>query len=201
MSELDKMTGNKILICCFGGMALKMGGILPFEFLTYLSSIYTNVCDLVFYIDKKHCCYHQGIDGITNNIENTVEYLNKKINSYKYDKIIFMGVSAGGYASILFGSLCNNITNVISFIPKVKLDNPINKKYTNLKDVINSNTKYILFGDKSITNIRDSHHISQCEILEHFTNVTIFKKENINLKILRDTGVIKNIIDNIIYTD
>lgn len=200
MSEVASINGNKILICCFGGMALKMGGILPFEFLKYLSSIYADVCDLIFYIDKKQCCYHQGIDGITNNIENTVDYLNKKINSYNYDKIIFMGVSAGGYASILFGSLCNNVTNVISFIPKIKLDGPINKKYTNLKDVINSNTKYMLFGDKSITNVHDSHHVSQCEMLEHFTNVTVFKKEKIDLKKLRDTGVIKRIIDNIICT-
>lgn len=41
------MSGNKIikknsenLIVCFGGMALQMGGILPFEFLNYLSKIY-----------------------------------------------------------------------------------------------------------------------------------------------------------------
>jgi hypothetical protein len=197
MSELYKINGNKTLICCFGGMALKMGGIVPFEFLTYLSTIYTNDCDLLFYIDKNQCCYHKGIDGISKNIENTVEYLNQKI--HKYDKIIFMGVSAGGYASILFGSLCNNVSNVISFIPKVNLNNPMNKKYKNLKNFINPNTKYILFGDKSITNIQDNHHISQCELLEEFSNVTIFKKENIDLKVLRDTGVIKNVIDDIIY--
>jgi hypothetical protein len=202
MSELNKICGNKILICCFGGMALKMGGILPFEFVRYLSSIYTDVCDLLFYIDKNRCCYHRGIDGISNNIEDTVGYLNRKISSHKYDKIIFMGVSAGGYASILFGSLCNNVSHVISFIPKVKLNNPVNTKYMNLKEVVNSNTntKYILFADKSITNIHDHHHISQCEILESFTNVSVIKKEHIDLKNLRDTGVIKNVIDSIIYT-
>jgi hypothetical protein len=36
MSELEIINGNKNLICCFGGMALKMGGIPPFEFLNYL---------------------------------------------------------------------------------------------------------------------------------------------------------------------
>jgi hypothetical protein len=51
MSELKIIKGHKILICCFGGLALKMGGILPFEFLNYLSSVYTNKCDLIFYID------------------------------------------------------------------------------------------------------------------------------------------------------
>jgi hypothetical protein len=197
MSELEKINGNENLICCFGGMRLQMGRIPPFEFLNYLSSIYSDNFDLLFYIDKNQCCYHKGIDGITNSIEETVIYLNNKIGN-KYNKVIFMGVSAGGYASILFGSLCNNITNVISFIPKVKLNNPINKNYSNLKNIINSNTKYILFGDLSIKDIYDYHHISQCEILENFINVKIFKNPSIDLKILRDTGVIKNLIDEII---
>jgi len=33
-------------------MALAMGGILPFEFLNYLSKIYKKNTDLYFYIDK-----------------------------------------------------------------------------------------------------------------------------------------------------
>jgi hypothetical protein len=56
-----------------------MGGIIPFEFLNYLSNTYNNNYDLLFYIDKKQCCYHKGIDGITNNIDETVLYLNNKI--------------------------------------------------------------------------------------------------------------------------
>ena len=69
-----------------------------------------------------------------------------------------MGVSAGGYASILFGSLCENITHVISFIPKVVLNTPYDKKYANLKTVINTKTRYILVGDESIKNKNDNHH-------------------------------------------
>jgi hypothetical protein len=198
MSELKMINGHKYLICCFGGMGLKMGSIPPFEFLKYLSSMYINECDLLFYIDKKQCCYHRGIDGITNNIEDTVLYLNNKINN-KYEKVIFMGTSAGGYASILFGSLCNNIHSVITFAPPTKLRNPVNKQYTNLRDIINTNTNYILFGDKGIANVNDSHHISHCERIEDFTNVKVFKKNHIDLKVLRDTGVIKSIIDDIIY--
>lgn len=43
------------LIICFGGRALKMGGILPFEFLNYLSKTYDKNTDLYFYIDKHQC--------------------------------------------------------------------------------------------------------------------------------------------------
>ena len=70
MSEHKIIKNNsKNLIICFGGMALKMGGILPFEFLNYLSKTFQKNTDLYIYIDKKQCWYHKGIDGITNNID------------------------------------------------------------------------------------------------------------------------------------
>jgi hypothetical protein len=199
MSELLIVKNHKFLIVCFGGMGLKMGGIPPFEFLHYLSSVYGNECDLIFYVDKYQCCYHKGIESISTNIDETVVYLNSKIAENNYDKIIFMGTSAGGYAAILFASLCNNVNNVISFIPKTILNKPVDKKYSNLYNFINSNTKYILFGDVNITNVNDNHYISQCENLKDFPNVQIIKINGLDLKKLRDTGVIKNTIDNIIY--
>merc|ERR1712050_311769 len=81
---LLKSTVPKVLIVCFGGMRRQMGGILPFEFLRYLSSIYTDKCDLRFYIDAKQCWYHKGIEGISNNIDETTEYLKDKINERDY---------------------------------------------------------------------------------------------------------------------
>ena len=194
-SEYKIINGNKNLIICFGGMALKFGGILPFEFLNYLSSIQIN-CDLIFYIDKYQCWYHKGIQGITNNIEETILYLNNIIKDY--EKVIFMGVSAGGYAAILFGSICNNVNHVISFIPQTILVNPINLNYSNLKKIINKNTKYILYGDKSVKNINDNHHISQCKNIECFINVKINENEDCYLNEIRDSGIIKTMIESII---
>ena len=198
-SEYKIINGNKNLIICFGGMALQFGGILPFEFLNYLYSTYENDCDLYFFIDSYQCWYHKGIKEITNNIDDTVLYINNIIKSGNYNKVIFMGTSAGGYAAILFGSLCNNVNNVISFIPQTILKEPINSNYSNLKSVINNNTQYILYGNINIQNIYDSHHISHCENIECFPNVKVIKNNNYNLKKLRDTDVIKNIIDKIIF--
>lgn len=198
MSEHKIITGNKILIICFGGMALQFGGILPFEFLNYLSSLYLGVCDLCFFIDKNQYWYHKGIQGITNNIDETVLYINDIIKNGNYERVIFMGVSAGGYAAILFGSLCNNVNNIISFVPQTILENPINSNYSNLKSVINKNSSYLLYGDKSVKNKNDVHHISHCENLEHFQNVKIIKGEKCILKQLRDSGYIKNLIDTLI---
>ncbi len=197
-SEHKIINGNKILIVCFGGMALQFGGILPFEFLNYLSSEYVDKCDLYFFIDKNQCWYHKGLKDITNNIDETVLYINDIIKKGNYEKVLFMGVSAGGYGAILFGSLCNNVNNVISFVPQTRLNNPINSEYSNLKNIINKNTNYFLYGDKSVPDVNDFHHISHCENLEEFTNVNIIKGDNCNLKNLRDNGYIKNLIDNII---
>lgn len=197
-SEHKIINGHKTLIVCFGGMLLQFGGILPFEFLNYLSSIYLNKCDLYFFIDPHQCWYHKGIKNITNNIDETVLYLNNIIQKGGYKKVIFMGVSAGGYAAILFGSLCNNINNVISFIPQTILKKPINLNYSNLKNVINKNTSYMLYGDMSDHNIESLHHISHCKNLEHFQNVKIIEGKHGNLKKLRDDGFIKKTLDALI---
>lgn len=198
MSELLKFNNCEYLIICFGGMGLKMGQIPPFEFLNYLSSIYKDKVDLAFYIDREQCWYHRGFKGITKNIKQTKRYLNKKIIQNKYKKIIFMGVSAGGYASILFGSLLK-VSHVISFIPRTKLDkNYYNEKYKDLKKFINNQTKYIIYGDLSEKNINGNHHISQCMNIESFKNVILVKKKHVDMKKLRDNGEIKNLIDNIL---
>ena len=203
MSEHHIIQNNsENLIVCFGGMALKMGGILPFEFLNYLSKTYKKNVDLYFFIDKHQSWYHKGIDGITTNIDETVLYLNSIINKKNYKKIIFMGVSAGGYASILFGSLCN-VSSVIAFIPQTRLvfkkrtNNIVNKKYKDLKTIINNQVEYILHGNLEEKNIHNWHHISQCRRLECFQNVKLICHKRLDMKRLRDNGTIKKNIDNI----
>jgi hypothetical protein len=178
-------------------MGLQFCGTLQFQFLNSLSFIYTD-CDLLFYIDKNQCWYHKGIQGITNNIDSTVLFLNKIIKDGNYEKVIFMGISAGWYASILFGSLCNNINKVISFNPQTILNNQIDLKYSNLKNIINKNTKYIMFWDTSIQNKNDNHDILQCKNIECFSNVKIIKINGLDMRQLRDNGSIKELLDGIL---
>lgn len=194
------ISGKKNLIITFAGSALLFGGIPPFEFLNYLGKNYTNECDLVFFIDNYQCSYHKGIKNISNNIDETAVYINDIIDSGNYDKIIFMGNSAGGYAAILFGSLCKNVSNVIAFIPQTILKNPIDLKYSNLKNFINNKTKYLIYGNKNIILKNDPvHHISHCENIDCFPNVNVIKADSCNLKELRDNGFLKKMIDNIIF--
>ena len=186
---------NIYLIVCFGGMSSSFMGEPPFEFFNHLSSIYINV-DLSFFIDKKQCWYHKGIDGLTNTIDETVDYLKQLISTKKYKHIIFMGSSAGGYASILFGSLCN-VQTVIAFFPQtIHKQKMSDSKYHDLKRVINESTKYILHGDVLNIKKNDLHSIHECYHISEYKNLEIIKHKGFNLKLLRDTGVIKDQINS-----
>lgn len=201
MSEYKFIQDNsENLLICFGGMKLSVGNILPFEFLNYLKKINLKNTNYYFFIDKNQCWYHSGINGITNNIDETVIYINNIIKKNKYKKVVFMGVSSGGYASILFGSLCN-IDTVIAFIPRTTYNDKMeDQRYFDLKEIINEKTKYILYGNTKIKkkNKNSHHHISECENLSLFKNVEIIYNNGCNMKELRDKGVIKKILDNVL---
>ena len=197
MSEQKIIKKSQNIIICFGGMAEKFAQMLPFEFMRYLSGIYDDV-DMCFYVDRHQCWYHNGLKGITTNIDDTIEYLKSIINGHTYDKIIFMGVSAGGYAAILFGSLCG-ATHVVSFIPQTILEEPINDKFKNLRDFINPKIKYLLYGNIGIKDKTNIHHIHHCYNISDFDNVTLKTFANKNVKVLRNEGTIKKEIDEIFH--
>lgn len=191
MDEHKIVNGHKKLIVAFGGLVNKLGGIPSFEFLRYLSSTYDDV-DMVFYFDRSQSWYHHGIGGISTNVNETVTYLNNLIENY--DKVLFIGVSAGGYAAMLFGSLCN-VDHVVSFIPQTVLDSPQNKgfAYRDLKQVINPTTKYLVYGDTEATS--PNHNFRHCQHINCFPNVTVIPGVRVNVGKLRDKGVLKQIID------
>lgn len=185
----------------------------PFEFLNYLSKTVPENTDFIFFVDnhKPQCWYHKGFKDITKNIDESVIYLNKIIKRKPYKKIIFMGVSMGGYAAILFGAKCN-VTNVIAFIPQTILTNEKKhkeEKYNNLKIVIHNcnnrfakKTNFLLIGNKDCCPFKDNlHHISHCYNLQDFENVKIIGYEAVDMKKLRDSGTIKGFLDEILLTN
>lgn len=183
------------LIISFACHAKWFGGIPRFEFVNFFESNFKNI-NKQFYIDKHVTCYHKGIFGISNNIDETVTYLKNEIKDYK--NVIFLGVSAGGYASILFGSLLN-INTVLAFIPQtLRRDKYIDEKYRDISKYINNTTKYYIYGNLSVTDIKDTHHISQCERISHHPNVFITRVKNFDLKKMRDNGELYLILNKLI---
>lgn len=189
------------IIVSFGSRALHFGHILPFEFLRFLDTSYPNTSKL-FVVDKAQNSYHSGIEGISKNIDETTKYLHEKIKSYKY--IYFLGISSGGYASILFGSLLN-VTAIIAFIPQTIRDKKtiltyVDDKYADLVPFINATTKYFLYADSTFKNENDPHHISQCTRISHNTNVSITIKKKMKFSTMKTSGELFEIINNVIIS-
>ena len=198
-SELTIQNNKDTIMVCFGGFALKMGGIAPYDFLKFITTKFPEV-DKIFYRDTQQMCYHFGIDNISKDIDTTVNYLKTKINNYK--RVIFTGTSAGAYAALLYGSLLN-VTDVLVFNPVTILygrKDLYNLKYIDLSknNIINNTTNYYLCGDKSIKNENDSQHIKHCINISNYRNVKIMYKNGLDLRQMRESGELYNIYKSVI---
>lgn len=186
---------SKTLIVSFAGHGLKYGGVPKIEFANFLETYFSHI-DAQFYIDNTCSSYHHGMQGVSTNIDETVEYLRQRFEGY--DKIICLGASAGGYAAILFGSLLK-VDTVMAFIPQTILKHKDREdKYRNLAPFINPGTKYHVFGDISITDENNCHHISQCENIAKHSNVKLERMYGVNLKALKYTGQLLRIFKEIV---
>jgi hypothetical protein len=149
---------NKNLIVCFAS-----NGHTGFERKTSLMKLKYERNDFdVLYLRNRYQWYLGGLNGIGKNINHTIAFLKKEFA--KYDKVLCTGFSAGGYASLLFGSLLN-VSNVITFNAQTDLqycvDNlpddlngkqnlikrakqcPVTwKKYNKIINVLNNNVSY-----------------------------------------------------------
>jgi len=162
------------LIIAFAGHGILLGGIQRFEFVSF-SQKYFEKTSRYYYVDKNRDLFHKGIPGITNTIDETVNYIKKEIEPYKH--IVCLGVSSGGYAAILFGSLLK-ANSVVAFIPQtIRRNKTLDEKYRDISPYINNSTNYYIYGDSSITNELDYHHISHCERISHHSNVFLTRKE------------------------
>lgn len=186
---------SKTLIVSFAGHGLKYGGVPKIEFANFLKHHFPHI-DAQFYIDMNCKSYHHGMQGISKNIEETVEYLKPKIENY--DRVVCLGASAGGYAAILFGSLLN-VDSVIAFIPQTVLTSKDREeKYRNLAPHINTTTKYHIYGDVNIQDEKNCHHISQCENVTMFPNVSLTKLNGVNLQTMKLNGKLLHIMNMIV---
>ena len=59
----------------------------------------------VLYLRNRFQWYLGGLKGIGKNINHTIAFLKKECA--KYEKVVCIGNSAGAYASLLYGSICN----------------------------------------------------------------------------------------------
>jgi len=191
------VVNSETLIISFAGHDRIFGGIPRFEFVNFMDTHFKHV-SRHFYLDKLLNSYHQGIHEITNNIDETVNYLKNEIMNYK--NVICLGVSSGGYAAILFGSLLN-VTHVLAFMPQTIRRNKnknVDEKYRDIRGFINNTTKYCIYCDLSVNDVNHCHHISQCTRIADHPNVTLVKKPRIDLKTMRNRGELHLILNSLV---
>jgi hypothetical protein len=192
-------TGNvDTLIVSFAGHDYMFGQIPRFIFVHFIEKHFPTI-DRYFYIDTKTCSYHKGIPGISNTIDETVAYLKEKIKPYK--QVIFLGVSSGGYAAILFGSLLG-VSKVLAFIPQTIrcVNQNVEEKYRDILPYFSHTTQYHLYADITVKKENDPHHISQCERFAIADNVKVIKHDKFNLKTMRDSGELYTILSELIVS-
>lgn len=127
----------------------------------------------VLYLRNQLQWYLGGLNGIGKNINHTIAFLKKEFSKYK---VLCTGFSAGGYASLLFGSLLK-VNKVITFNAQTDLQYIVDNlpednngrlslikrskecpatwsKYNKIVNVLNENTTYNVFykGNDVINN-------------------------------------------------
>jgi hypothetical protein len=113
---MEDNSGDTLLVT-FAGMGWKQS-IPTFIFYNFLKS-YTNI-DKLFLRDVNCRYYITGIRNSTTCFKDTVEMYRELISRKKYKRIIGLGCSAGGYASILYGQLLG-FDKVLAFSPQTVL--------------------------------------------------------------------------------
>ena len=192
-------TNTETLIVAFSGYG-SIGHGTKFDFYNLLTKHFGTTADLHFYCDDKMNCYNHGVADISEDITGVVEYFKPIVEQYK--NTIFLGNSAGGYAASLYGSLLG-VKSVIAFNPPTKMcehieTKPDEEQYRDVKNHINQHTKYNIFGDLSVLNEEDPHHVSHCQNIADNPNVNLVLKEQINLIKMRDDGELFDIINDTI---
>jgi hypothetical protein len=169
MSERKFLNGNDNLLIYFNDTAPFFNTLTDVDIFTYLKNVPS--LDVVVFRDTQNAHFHRGLENLTSNVDETVVYINNIIQQHNYTKVVFMGVSAGGYAAILFGSLCVKCDAVFGFVPQTILNNPIDTRYADLKNVItNFNLPYLLVVDE-----RCSHNAMPLNCGTHSTRLKDLK--------------------------
>lgn len=207
---------KELIIVFFGGMGsfeglANINDSVPFEMSNFMSNNYQDISRL-FFVDYFQNWYASGVFKKPTTFNYCCEFIKKIIQDYK--RVYFCGISSGGYAAILFGSVLNS-NKVLVFCPQTNLNilvkdelighhkvpkNNIIPQHMDLNNVINKDTQYIIYADKTVQNVTDYHHINQCLNIGHHSNVSIIDNNHYlqNYKLMIKNKNLNKIFDNLI---
>lgn len=76
----------------------------PFEF---VHSLQDKECDVLFLRDRHRAYYQSGVKGAGRTVDEVAHFIRSFVSQGKYDKLVTLGHSMGGYAAILIASKIN----------------------------------------------------------------------------------------------
>jgi len=112
--EVPSSTSEKAVFF-FSAMGLNN---VPFHFMDISQGATYNK---VFLRDDFNIWYHKGLIGHTANLNDTTDFLGELIRQRGFKRVTFVGMSAGGFAAILFGARVG-VDVVHAFSPRTFLD-------------------------------------------------------------------------------
>jgi hypothetical protein len=141
------------LFIFFGSMNGKIGTISPFEFLRSTAHF---AAHKLYVRDFYQSYYHKGLHGYTQNIYETQNLIETFIHEHGIENLICVGHCAGGYASILFGSLLSADV-VHAFSPQTFLN--VGQKLLHLDPSFHHYTRK-MYASSFDTSYFDLNHLS-----------------------------------------
>jgi hypothetical protein len=115
--SLDLGRDSPTLLVAFGGMAGQLG-MPPFEFFKATGDIPVK---RLFVRDLHQAWYHRGIPGHGATLTEAAASLKQLISEHDVERLVVAGNSAGGYASLAFGTLLGADT-ALCFAPQSVLE-------------------------------------------------------------------------------
>lgn len=113
----DYTVDSDVMLIAFGGMNSRMG-MPPFEFFNLTQNYPVKK---IFLRDLRQSWYQRGLPKVGAHANALFKYLREEIAKHQLQKIVLVGSSAGGFASLLFGYLLK-VDLVLSFAPQTFID-------------------------------------------------------------------------------
>ena len=200
---IRKKTGSPsdtVIIAFSGYNDENRGPQRPFDFHNFLDTHFPHTDKMFFKDDKRHM-YHHGPVGDC--VETMVDFIREEIIGYK--TVVLVGVSSGGYAAILYGSLLDaSHIRVLAFIPQTVLsaksmtEQNLDSRYADLLPHLSRSTTYHVYGDTLRTQQTHVHSFHHCERISILPNIELIRNRGIYLKRLRDTGELLQMFQKIL---
>lgn len=161
---------SRTLVICFSGFKQNVAGIQPFEFFNTFSDCNAQT---LFLKDPSKTWFLSGIPGFGDSVDMVVDNILKLKKQFNIERIVTIGGSSGGFASLLYGSILG-ADRAVALMPQTFVD-PVLRKDKNITIYEkNVNDLYRLAPDSAVKHGDIKKNIMSCNGGETNTQYHIF---------------------------